>query len=80
MKIKKQITIDEEDIANLLDCIDRTKNTWEAFIDLWPFVIRHIIEEYAKQLTSEELEQLPQRIGNFNLTEFKQQYIERSQK
>jgi hypothetical protein len=45
-EIKKQITIDEEDIMHLQHCLARTYRMWEMDFDLWPFTIRSIIERY----------------------------------
>jgi hypothetical protein len=54
--IKKTIQIDDEDVANIIDCLKRTREHWEPFNDLWPFTLQHIVNEYKKQLTSQEIE------------------------
>lgn len=54
--VKKNIEVDDEDIANILGCLERTRKYWEPFIDFYPFVLQHIVDEYKKQLTPEETE------------------------
>jgi hypothetical protein len=54
--IKKNIEIDDEDIANIIDCLTVTRKHWIPFNDLWPFVLQHIVNDYKKQLTPEEIE------------------------
>ena len=43
-----KIEITEEDYVNIKNCLERTKNNWEVGIDLWPFTLRNIVEQYEK--------------------------------
>ena len=44
--IKKHIIIDDEIIANLKHCLERTNDMWEYGLDMWPFDIQYIILEW----------------------------------
>ena len=55
-QIKKTIEIDDEDITNIINCLERTRKHWVPFDDLWPFTLQHIVYEYKQQLTPEEIE------------------------
>ena len=51
-----KIEITEEDYINIKNCLEVTKNNWNIGIDLWPFTLKNIIEQYGKE-TQKKLEE-----------------------
>jgi hypothetical protein len=46
--IKKQIIIDDEDIANIKECLNAVGKIASAGVDVYPFTLIAIIREYEK--------------------------------
>lgn len=48
-QVSKKIDICEEDVVNLKECLERTRESWVYPIDLWVFTIQHIIKEWKSK-------------------------------
>ena len=46
---KQFVSINDEDVLNLLDCLERTKIIQTPGVDLWPFTIKRIINSWENK-------------------------------